>query len=162
MDCEHPQHCVPFPQINAEFSDWEALSNRLLTPPWIPNIGPGKAPNLEYPTLIAGVPCDPDQDFSFRFSPVALTPTCQRHQRLFNSLGCALPAVVNWRAMSALDVSSASSGTSLESYVEVTDAGRCLPVTLHGSPVRRKKFLPLARWAMCLLSRRTDTMRLPS
>jgi len=141
MDCEHPQHCVPFLRINAELSDWEAL---------------------EYPTLIPGVPCDPkrnpDQDFSFCFSPVALTPTCQRHQRLFNSLGCALPTVVNWSTIPAFEVSSASSGISLESYMEITDAGGCHPATLHASPVRRKNLRPLARWAMCLFGRRTDAM----
>jgi hypothetical protein len=161
MDCEHPQHCVPFLRINAELSDWEALSNRSLTPPWIPSIGPGKVPNLEYPTLIPGVPCDPkcnpDQDFSFCFSPVSLTSTCQRHQRLFNSLGCALPAVVNWCTTPALEVSSASC-TSLQSYVEIPDAGGCL----HGAPVRRKKLRPLAHWAMCLFGKRTDARRFPS
>jgi hypothetical protein len=166
MDCEHPQHCAPFLRINAELSDWEALSNRSLTPPWIPSIGSKKNPDLECPTLIPGVPCDPtcnpDQDFSFCFSPVALTPTCQRHQRLFNSLGCALPAVVNWSTMPGLEVSSASSGTSLESYVEITDAGGCHPVALHGSPVRRKILRPLACWAMCLFGRGTDAMGFPS
>jgi hypothetical protein len=171
MDCEHPQHCIPFLRINAKLSDWEALSNRSLTPPWIPSIGPGEVPDgpdlrLEYPTLIPVVPydpkCNPDQDFSFCLSPVALTPTCQRHQRLFNSLGCALPAVVNWVTMPALEVSSTSSCTSLESYVEITDEGGCHPVTLHGSPVRRKNLRPLTRWAMCLFGRRTDDMQFPS
>ena len=166
MDCEYTQHYGPFLRSNAELSDWEALSNRSLTPPWIPSIGPGKVPDLEYPTLISGVPCDPkcnpDQDFSFCLSPVALTPTCQRHQLLFNSLGCALPAVVTWGSVPALEVSSASSYTSLESYVEITDMGRCRPVTLHGPPVRRKNLRPLARWAMCLFGRRTDAMRFPS
>jgi hypothetical protein len=164
-DCEHPKHCVPFLRINAELSDWEALSNRSLTPPWIPSIGPGKVPDLKYPTLIPEVSCspkcNPDQDFSFCFSPVALTPTCQRHQRLFNSLGCALPAVVNWSTMPALEVSSASC-TSLESYVEITDAGGYHPVTLPGSQVRRKNLRPLARWAMCLFGRRTDAIQSPS
>lgn len=140
--------------------DWEAVSNRSLTPPWIPSIGPGRVPNPEYPTLIPGVPCDPrcnpDQDFSFCFSPVALTSTCQRHQQLFNSLGCTLPAVVNWSTRPALEVSSASCATSLGSCVEITDAGGCHPVTLHGSPVRRKNLRPLTRWAMCLFGRRTD------
>ena len=136
----------------------------------MPSIGPGKVPNLEYPTLIPGVPYDPnynpDQDFSFCFSPVALTPTCQRHQQLFNSLGYALPAVVNWiegTMSAALEVSSASC-TSLESesYAEITDPGLgCRPVTFHESPVRRKNLRPLARWAMCLLGRRTDAMRFP-
>jgi hypothetical protein len=166
MDCEYTQHCGPFLRINVELSDWEALSDRSLTPPWIPSIGPGKIPNLEYPTLIPGVPfdpkCNPDQDFSFCLSPVALTPTCQRHQRLFNSLGCALPEVVTWGTVPALEVSPASSFKSLESYVEIKDAGGCQPqaVTLHGSPVRRKR--PLTRWAMCLFGRRTDAMRFPS
>jgi hypothetical protein len=166
MDCEHSQHCVPFLRINAELSDWKALSNRSLTPPWIPSIGPGKIPNLECPTIIPGVPydpkCNPDQDFSFCLSPVALTSTCQRHQRLFNSLGCALPAVADWVSMPVVAASSASSCTSLESYVEITDAGRCHPLTLHGSPVRRKNLRPLTRWAMCLFGRETDAMQFPS
>ena len=168
MDCEQPQHRVSFLRINGELSDWVALSNRSLAPPWIPSIGAGKVPDLEYPTLIPGVPgdpkCSPDQDFSFCFSPVALTPTCQRHQRLFNSLGCALPAVVNWieGTMPALEVSSASSRASVESYIKITDVGGCHPATLHGPSVRRKNLRPLARWAMCLFRRQTDATRFPS
>lgn len=153
---------------NARLSDWKALSNRSLTPPWIPIIGPSNVLSHEYPTLIPGVPyspkCNPDRDVSFCFSPVALTPTCQRHQRQFNSLGYALPTVINWVKGSApaLELSSVSSCTSLESYVEVADAGRCHPAALYMPPVHGKNLRPLTRWAMCLLGRRTDATRFPS
>jgi hypothetical protein len=153
---------------NAGLSDWKALSNHSLTPPWIPSIGPSKVLSHEYPTLIPGVPYsakyNPDQDFSFCFSPAALTPTCERHQRQFNSLGCALPAVINWvkGSVPTLELSSAPSCTSLESYVEVADAGRCHPAALYVPPVRGMNLRPLTRWAMCLLGRRTDVTRFPS
>jgi serine/threonine protein kinase len=148
--------------------NWKALSNRSLTPPWIPSIGPGNVLGPEYPTFTPGVPydpkCDPDQDFSFCFSPVALTPACQRHQRLFNSLGCSLPTVVNWveGGVPTLELHSASSCTSLESYVEIGDAGGRHPVALYGPPVDRMNLRPLRRWAMCLFGRRTDVTRFPS
>ncbi len=152
--------------FNTELSDWKALSSRSLTPPWIPSIGPGNVLlSPECPNLIPGVPYDPkynpDQDFSICFSPVALTPTCQRHQLLFNSLGCALPAVMNWveGTAPALEVSSASFCASLKSYVEKTDEGGCHSV---GPAVRRRNLRPLARWAMCLFGRRTDATRFPS
>lgn len=153
---------------NAGLSNWKALSNRSLIPPWIPSIGPGNVLGPEYPTFTPGVPydpkCDPDQDFSFCFSPVALTPACQRHQRLFNSFGCSLPTVVNWveGGVPTRELHSASSCTSLESYVEIGDAGGRHPVALYGPPMHRMNLRPLRRWAMCLFGRRTDATRFPS
>ncbi|KAH9999540.1 kinase-like domain-containing protein [Russula vinacea] len=148
--------------------DWKALSSRSLPPPWIPNIEPGDVLGRKYPVLFPGVPydpkCDPEQDFSFCFSPVALTPTCQRHQRQFNSLGCALPVVVKWveGGAPALGLSSASSCTSLESYVEIADAGGCQPVALYGPSMGKRQLQPLTRWAMCLFGRRTDATQFPT
>lgn len=152
-------------RINKKPSDWDALSKRSLIPPWIPSIGPGDCISLECPTLIAGEPYsaqyNPDRDFSFRFAPVALTPACQRHQRLFHALGGALPTVVNWAEGSAvtLDVSSASSCASSESYVELADAGGSHPVSLHGPSVRRTNLRPLVRWARSIFVKRPDARR---
>ncbi|KAH9963293.1 kinase-like domain-containing protein [Russula dissimulans] len=142
--------------------DWDALSNRLITPPWTPNIGPGKDLDHESPPLIPGNPydeeCNPDRDFSFRFVPTALSPTFQRHQRVFSKLQGALPAVVDWVEGSApvLDVSSASSCTSSELNVELVDAADCYPASLHGPPVRRKNLRPLMRWARSVFGRRSQ------
>ncbi|KAH9989398.1 kinase-like domain-containing protein [Russula compacta] len=145
--------------------DWNALSNRSLTPPWVPSIGPWNHLSPELPSLIPGDPYDAeynaDLDFSFRFSPVALTPTFQRHQRLFNALGGALPAVVCWVEGNAvaLDVSSASSCTSSMSHVTLGNTEECHHSSLHGPPVRRKNLRPLARWARSVFRRRPEAAR---
>jgi hypothetical protein len=138
------------------------LSSRLVTPPWIPIIGRGNDLCSESPALASGKPYsaedDPIRGLSFRFSPMALTPTCQRHQRVFHSLGDALPAVANWVEGSAptLKVSSFSSFTGDGSCDDLTDAGKCHSFSLHRPPVRRKKLRPLARWARSIFRRCSD------
>lgn len=152
-------------RINKKPSDWDALLKRSLIPPWIPSIGSGDCISLECPTLIAGEPYsaqyNPDRDFSFRFAPVALTPACQRHQRLFHALGGALPTVVNWVEGGTvnLEVSSASSCTSSESYTELADAGVSHPVSLHGPSMPRKNLRPLVRWARSIFVKRPGARR---
>jgi len=143
--------------------DWDALSNRLIAPPWKPNIGPGKDLDHESPPLIPGNPYDteaecPDRDFSFRFVPTALSPTFQRHQRVFGKLEGALPAVIDWVEGSApvLDISSASSCNSSEVNVELVDAAEYRPARLHGPPVRKKNLRPLLRWARGVFGRRSQ------
>ncbi|KAI0250591.1 kinase-like domain-containing protein [Lactifluus subvellereus] len=141
--------------------DWDLLSNRSLTPPWIPIIGQGNDPGPDYPALTAGKPYsaedDPIRGLSFRFSPMALTPTCQRHQRFFHSLGGALPALVDWVEGSkpTLEVSSSSSCTDKGSY-DLADTGKYPSFSLHRTPVRKKKLRPLTRWARSIFSRCSD------
>jgi hypothetical protein len=152
---------------NAKLSDWEALSNRSSIPPWIPSIGPQDCTSFDCPSLTPGEPYNakhnPDRDFSFRFSPSALTPAFQRHQRLLCALGGALPSVVSWVEGSTLattvEVSSASSCVSSESFVESVDAGLSNPVDLHAPPVRRKNLRPLVRWARSVLAKRPGATR---
>jgi hypothetical protein len=143
------------------------LSNRLLAPPWIPVIVGGNdlGPDSECPALTAGKPYgaedDPIRGLSFRFSPMALTPTCQRHQRVFHSLGDALPVVTNWVEGSApvLEVSSSSSCTGEGSYDVLSDAGKCHTLSFHRPAISKKRLLPLGRWVKNVFRRHSDASK---
>jgi serine/threonine protein kinase len=140
--------------------NWDAISKRTSRPPWVPRIVPGHDDGPQYPTLTPGQPfeaeSDPIRGLSFRFSPLALTPSCQRHQRLFYSLGVALP-VVNWVESNPLGSPSSSSCTSDESYDDLADVvRRCPDGSLSASTLRGKNPRRLTRWARSVFSRRSN------
>lgn len=144
-----------FDEIN-----WDAVSKRTLRPPWIPRIVPGHDVGPQYPTFTPGQPYgvenDPIRGLSFRFSPLALTPTCQRHQRLFHSLGGALP-VASWVESISLEETSSLSCTSDESYDDLADAIKRRPDgSLAVSTVQGKNPRRLTRWARNVFTRRSN------
>ena len=121
---------------------------------------PGHDSSPHYPTLIPGQPYeaedDPIRGLSFRFSPLALTPACQRHQRQFFSLGAALP-VVSWIESNPLETYSTSSCISDESYDDLADVVKRHPDgSLAASTVRGKNPRQLTRWARSVFSRRSN------
>jgi hypothetical protein len=138
------------------------LSNRSLIPPWIPIIGRGNDLCPEYPILTAGKPYnaedDPIRGLSFGIPPMALTPACQQHQRVFHSLDGALPVVVNWieGSVSTLEGPSSSSCIGAGSSNDLTDVGKLDSFGFHRPSVRGKKLRPLARWARSICSRYLD------
>ncbi|KAH9054166.1 kinase-like domain-containing protein [Lactarius vividus] len=140
--------------------NWDAILKRTSRPPWVPNVISGRDVGPLYPTFAPGQPYgaenDPMRGLSFRFSPVALTPACQRHQRLFFSLGAALP-VVSWVDSNPLEAPSSSSCTSDESYDDLADAVHRRPDgSLAASTVRGKNPRRLTRWARNVFSRRSN------
>jgi hypothetical protein len=147
-------------RIQWNLSNWDAVSKRTLRPPWVPRIVPGYDAGPHNPTLIPGQPYeaenDPIRGLSFRFSPLALTPTCQRHQRQFFSLGAALP-VVSWVESNPLETSSTSSCTSDESYDDLADVVKLRPNdSLAAFTVLGKNPRRLTRWARSVFSRRSN------
>ncbi|KAI9466634.1 kinase-like domain-containing protein [Lactarius psammicola] len=140
--------------------NWDDVSKRTLRPPWVPRVIAGHDVGPLYPTFAPGhsygVENDPIRGLSFRFSPVALTPTCQRHQRLFYSLGAALP-VVSWVESNLSEATSSSSCTSDDSYDDLADVVRRRPDgSLAASTVRVKNPRRLTRWARNVFGRRSN------